>query len=64
VAEGSFYAFFSALDQENLFWPMLIWRFFCYYLFILIGFVTVSLGGARFRKRGAGLASRVAEKGE
>ncbi|MDR2356921.1 MAG: flippase-like domain-containing protein [Oscillospiraceae bacterium] len=43
VAEGSFYAFFSALEQDNLFWIMLTWRFFCYYLFILTGFAVISL---------------------
>ncbi|MDR1298839.1 MAG: flippase-like domain-containing protein [Oscillospiraceae bacterium] len=51
VAEGSFYAFFAALGQERLFWVMLIWRLFSYYLFILLGFVTVSLENAHTNKR-------------
>ncbi|MDR2665076.1 MAG: flippase-like domain-containing protein [Oscillospiraceae bacterium] len=53
VAEGSFYALFSALGQERLFWVMLIWRFFSYYLFVLLGFATVSLDNARRRGRAA-----------
>jgi uncharacterized protein (TIRG00374 family) len=50
VAEGSFYAFFSVLEQDNLFWVMLIWRFFCYYLFILLGFAVISLDPSEKKK--------------
>jgi uncharacterized protein (TIRG00374 family) len=42
VAEGSFYALFSVLGESQLFWAMLIWRFFCYYAFVLFGFLIVS----------------------
>ena len=37
MAEGSFYALFSVLEQTNLFWAMLVWRFSCYYMFIGAG---------------------------
>lgn len=37
AAEGSFYTVFSTLSGGSLFWAMLVWRFFCYYLFLLIG---------------------------
>lgn len=50
MAEGSFYALFSVLDQGNLFWAMLVWRFFCYYLFIATG-LGVTLQDAWHRRR-------------
>lgn len=38
AAEGSFYLVFSSLgDHASTFWPMLVWRFLCYYSFIIIG---------------------------
>lgn len=37
AAEGSFYLVFSGLDSSGLFWAMLIWRFICYYSFIVLG---------------------------
>ncbi len=37
AAEGSFYLLFNQLESNGLFWAMLIWRFLCYYSFILIG---------------------------
>jgi len=37
VAEASFYALLSTLNQGYLFWAMLIWRFFSYYAFLVIG---------------------------
>ena len=37
AAEGTFYALFSVLTGAYLFWAMLVWRFFCYYLFIIMG---------------------------
>lgn len=37
AAEGSFYLLFSQLDTSGLFWAMLVWRFLCYYSFIIIG---------------------------
>lgn len=37
AAEGSFYIVFSSLGTAGTFWAMLIWRFLCYYSFIVIG---------------------------
>ena len=37
AAEGTFYVVFSALSQGYVFWAMLVWRFFSYYIYILIG---------------------------
>ena len=37
AAEGSFYLVFSSLGTAGTFWAMLIWRFLCYYSFIVIG---------------------------
>lgn len=47
VAEGSFYALFSVLGPGNLFWAMLVWRFFCYYMFLIVGITIVSKGFLR-----------------
>ena len=51
AAEGSFYILFDQLDTSGVFWAMLIWRFLCYYLFILMG---LGVYGYRYieRKRG------------
>lgn len=37
AAEGSFYIIFSTLNTSGVFWAMLVWRFLCYYSFIVIG---------------------------
>lgn len=37
AAEGTFYAVFSALSSGYIFWAMLIWRFFSYYAYIIMG---------------------------
>ena len=37
AAEGTFYAVFSALSSGYIFWAMLIWRFFSYYIYIIMG---------------------------
>lgn len=37
AAEGTFYAVFSALSSGYVFWAMLIWRFFSYYVYIIMG---------------------------
>ena len=50
MAEGSFYALFSVLGQGNLFWAMLVWRFFCYYLFIGTGLGVTMLEALRRRR--------------
>ncbi len=37
AAEGTFYVVFSALSQGYVFWAMLVWRFFSYYVYIIMG---------------------------
>ena len=37
AAEGAFFVVFSALSQGYVFWAMLVWRFFSYYIYILMG---------------------------
>lgn len=39
AAEGTFFLVFSALSTGYIFWAMLVWRFFSYYVYILIGLV-------------------------
>lgn len=39
AAEGAFFVVFSALSTGYVFWAMLVWRFFSYYIYILIGLV-------------------------
>ena len=37
AAEGTFYVVFSALSSGYVFWAMLVWRFFSYYIYIILG---------------------------
>ena len=37
AAEGTFYVVFSALSSGYVFWAMLAWRFFSYYIYIILG---------------------------
>lgn len=37
AAEGTFFLVFSALSTGYVFWAMLIWRFFSYYIYIILG---------------------------
>ena len=37
AAEGAFFVVFSALSTGYVFWAMLVWRFFSYYIYILMG---------------------------
>ena len=37
AAEGTFFVVFSALSSGYVFWAMLVWRFFSYYIYILMG---------------------------
>ena len=37
AAEGTFFLVFSALSSGYVFWAMLTWRFFSYYIYILMG---------------------------
>lgn len=40
AAEGTFYLVFSALASGYVFWAMLVWRFFSYYIYIIMGAIT------------------------
>ena len=40
AAEGTFFLVFSALSSGYVFWAMLIWRFFSYYVYIIMGLIT------------------------
>ena len=40
AAEGTFYLVFSALSSGYVFWAMLFWRFFSYYIYIIMGALT------------------------
>ena len=37
AAEASFYLVFNDLSEGGVFWAMLIWRFVCYYFYIIMG---------------------------
>ena len=37
AAEGTFFVVFSALSSGYVFWAMLFWRFFSYYIYIIMG---------------------------
>lgn len=37
AAEGAFFLVFSALSRGYVFWAMLVWRFFSYYIYIIMG---------------------------
>ena len=41
AAEGAFYTLFQSLSNANLFWAMLVWRFFVFYLVIILGAATL-----------------------
>lgn len=43
AAEGTFYVVFSALSEGYVFWAMLVWRFFSYYIYIIMGAFTYFL---------------------
>ena len=40
AAEGTFYLVFSGLSSGFVFWAMLIWRFFSYYIYVIMGAIT------------------------
>ena len=42
AAEGSFYLVFSLLTSGSVFWAMLFWRFFNYYAWIILGWISFS----------------------
>lgn len=37
AAEGTFFVVFTALSSGYVFWAMLVWRFFSYYIYIIVG---------------------------
>ena len=37
AAEGTFYVVFSRLSSGYVFWAMMLWRFFSYYIYIIVG---------------------------
>ena len=39
AAEGAFFVVFSALSSGYVFWAMLVWRFFSYYIYIILGLI-------------------------
>lgn len=47
AAEGSFYIIFSSLGTSGVFWAMLLWRFLCYYSFIIIGLLVYAFKALR-----------------
>lgn len=47
AAEGSFYAVFSALTSGYLFWAVLIWRFLCYYIWLILGMCLYGVNAMR-----------------
>lgn len=50
AAEGSFYAVFASLTSGYIFWAMMTWRFFVFYLFIIIGAGIYLYEGIRSRR--------------
>ncbi|MBR2993902.1 flippase-like domain-containing protein [Candidatus Saccharibacteria bacterium] len=52
AAEGTFFVVFSALSSGYVFWAMLVWRFFSYYIYIIIGLVLYFLSYLEKRRKG------------
>ena len=50
AAEGTFFVVFSALSSGYVFWAMLVWRFFSYYIYIIMGLVTYGIMNFERRK--------------
>lgn len=53
AAEGSFYLVFSAMQSNGVFWPMLVWRLFSHYSFIIVGAAVYGVNALQ-KKRGRG----------
>ena len=51
AAEGTFFVVFSALSEGYVFWAMLLWRFFSYYIYIIMGPITYFRMHLENRKR-------------
>ena len=57
AAEGTFYLVFSVLSAGYVFWAMLIWRFFTYYIYIILGgftFLSINMEKRKKLERGKG----------
>lgn len=52
AAEISFYSLFASVGSQNLFFAMLIWRFFSYYMFIISGVLIYAKNLFRHRHKG------------
>ena len=50
AAEGAFYIVFNQLSEGVLFWGTMIWRFFTYYSFILLGMLVTAITTMRDKK--------------
>ncbi len=50
AAEGTFYVVFSALSTGYVFWAMLVWRFFSYYIYIIMGLIVYLITQLEKRK--------------
>ncbi len=51
AAEGTFYVVFSSLSSGYVFWAMMLWRFFSYYIYIIVGpFIYLSMYREKKRK--------------
>lgn len=53
VAEGAFYIIFKELSGGVLFWGTMIWRFFTFYLFIILGLLVVAVTSLKIKKNAA-----------
>lgn len=47
AAESMFYAIFSSLAGNMLFWAVLVWRFLCYYAFLIMGIFVIFTNSMR-----------------
>ena len=63
AAEGSFYIVFDSLGTAGTFWAMLVWRFLCYYSFIIIGLLIYGVN-AIVKLRDKRREARLADKSE
>ena len=54
AAEGAFYLVFSAMGSSGVFWAMLVWRFFSFYAFILVGAAVYGVNALQARRKAGG----------
>lgn len=60
AAEGTFFVVFSALSSGYVFWAMLVWRFFSYYIYIIVGLIIYFM--THIRKEDLGEYKKKVEK--